>query len=326
MSKFGWAFIGCGDIANTTAKEVVKSDTCFVASALSRSLEKAKAFTKRYGGNPYTDFEEMINDPNVDGVYIALPHDMHAEYMEKCIKHHKPVLCEKPFTINAKEAEYVLNLAKKEGVYVTEAMWTWHNQVALKVKEWINKKMVGEIKEVNLAFAYPITISGKDRLTNPARAGGALLDIGIYGIRYSLELFGMPKEVKSVGRLNDGIDLGENVDLIYDNFVVHCVFAMDKLIGGKLVIEGSEGKIIVPPAFHASKSARLTGKNKDKIKVNDLLYERQFSNVANEIKEGLKESKIITNENVINCLEIMDECRRQMELIYPNEDINMYNM
>lgn len=323
MKKFGWAFIGCGDIANTTAKEVVKSDTCFVAAALSRSKEKAEAFVNKYGGNPYIDFEEMIKDPNVDGVYVALPHDMHAEYIEKCIKYHKPVLCEKPFTINAKEAIYVLNLAKNEGIYVTEAMWTWHNQVALKVKEWINKNLVGKIKSVNLAFAYPITISGKDRLTNPARAGGALLDIGIYGIRYSLELFGVPKEIKCAGRLKNGVDLGENVDLIYDDFTVHCIFAMDKLIGGKLVIEGNDGKIVVNPAFHATKSARLTGKNKDKIKVNDLLYERQFTNVANEIRSGLLESKIVTNDNTVKCLEIMDECRRQMGLVYPNENKNM---
>lgn len=98
MSRFGWAYIGCGGIAHTTAKELIKTDDQQIVAVWNRTYEKAEEFVKKYGGTAYKTAEEAITAPGVEGVYIALTADKHAEYMRLCIRHHKPVLCEKPFT------------------------------------------------------------------------------------------------------------------------------------------------------------------------------------------------------------------------------------
>ncbi len=319
MKKFGWCYIGCGGIANTTAKELVKSENNRIAAVWNRTYEKAEAFAKKYGGTAYRDFEDAVKDPEVEGVYIALTADRHAEYMKKCIKLHKPVMCEKPFTVSAKEAEEIFALAKEEGVYVTEAMWTWHNATAQQVKSWLQAGRIGEVRDAKIVYAFPmIQFSRGGRLTDPNRLGGAVMEIGIYGLRYAVELFGMPKRIVCEGRVQAGTDRGEMVDLYYDGFTVHCHFALDKKVGESVTITGSEGVITVP-SFHMAKSAFCKGRFNDEIKVSDRLYDREFSNAASEIRAGLTESRIILSENVVNCMKVMDECRRQMELVFPCE-------
>ena len=319
MSKFGWCYIGCGGIANTTAKEISKSENNRIVAVWNRGFAKAEAFAKKYGGTAYKTFEEAVNAPEVEGVYIALTADRHAEYIKKCIKLHKPVMCEKPFTVSVRDAEEIFALAKAEGVYVTEAMWTWHNAAAQQVKSWLEAGRIGQIKDVNIVYAFPmIQFSRSDRLTDPKRLGGAIMDIGIYGLRYCVELFGMPNKIACEGRVVGGTDRGEMVDLYYDGFTAHCHFAIDKKVGESATITGTDGVITVP-SFHMAKSAQVKGKFNDEIKVSEKLYDREFANVASEIRAGYTESRIITPENVVNCLRVMDECRRQMELVYPCE-------
>lgn len=319
MGKFGWCYIGCGGIANTTAKEISKSDNNRIVAVWNRGFAKAEAFAKKYGGTAYKTFEEAVSAPEVEGVYIALTADKHAEYIKKCIKLHKPVMCEKPFTVSAQDAEEIFALAKEEGVYVTEAMWTWHNAAAQQVKSWLEAGRIGQVTDANIVYAFPmIQFSRSDRLTDPRRLGGAIMEIGIYGLRYCVELFGMPNRITCEGRVQAGTDRGEMVDLYYDNFTAHCHFALDKKVGESATITGTDGVITVP-SFHMAKSAQVKGKFNDEIKVSEMLYDREFSNVASEIRAGYTESRIIRPENVVNCLKVMDECRKQMELVYPCE-------
>lgn len=128
----------------------------------------------------------------------------------------------------------------------------------------------------------------------------------------------MPERIVCKGRVEHGTDRGEMVDLYYNGFTAHCHFALDKKAGESVTISGTEG-IITVPSFHMAKSANVKGKFNDNIKVSEMLYDREFTNVASEIRAGLAESQIIIPENVVNCLKIMDECRRQMSLIYPYE-------
>lgn len=313
--KFNWCFIGAGSIAFITAREVCKSDYNNVYSVWNRTYEKAERFGKEFNTKVYKNVEDALNDPEVDGVYIALTNDLHFEYMKKCIKHHKPILCEKPFTKNLKEAKEIFDLAKLNKVYVSEAMWTWHNKSAYKVKELL--KDIGNIKEVTCEFSFVGT--HVKRLMDINLLGGALLDIGVYGLRYSLELFGMPKNIICVGKLLNGVDLHEEVIFKNDGFNVRHRFAVDEDYGINYKIIGDKG-IINVPEFQATKKVELIKDGKTTTFINDVdLYETQFFNVAKEIKKGLLTSKIITKENTLLCMKLMDECRKQMGLIYPNE-------
>lgn len=319
MKKFRWAYIGCGAIAVTTAKEISKTSDNEVYAVWNRSKQRAKEFAKKFKCKVYENVEDMLKDPNVDGVYIALTHDKHFEYMKKCIKYHKPVLCEKPFTINAKEAKKIFKYAEKEKVYVSEAMWTWHNKTALKVKSWLKDKKIGSIIEVNCEYRVPIAKYIKTtRLMDYHRAGGALLDIGVYPLRYSLELFGRSNKIECTGRFSNNVDLGEVVIFYYDDFIIYHDIAMDVNTSEYYSIKGEKGEINIP-FFHCAKKAFLRGEHKEKFVIEDNLYAKQFSNVANEIRKGLTTSKFIRPEMTIACMEIMDECRKKMNFLYPSE-------
>ena len=320
MKKFGWAYIGCGGIAHITASELIKTEDNEIVAAWNRTQEKAEAFVKKYGGKAYPTVEEAINAPGVDGVYIAVTANLHAELTKLCISHHKPVLCEKPFTVNARQARDVFAYARQEGVYVSEAMWTWHNATARKVKEWVQSNAVGRVRQVNCDYSFPMIKLPiqKPRHTSPEMIGGALLDIGVYCIRYCYELFGIPKEIICKGRVVGGIDLGEHITLVYDGFNCNLRISRDEFDGEKLEIIGESGKIKVP-IFHASRKAMLRGKEKALFRDKASLFGTQFSAVAAEIRSGAKTGIAISPKSTIECLEILDICRQQMRLIYPCE-------
>ena len=321
MKKFGWAYIGCGGIANITASELVKTPDNEIVAVWNRTASKAEAFAAKFGGTVYPTIEEAIHAPGVDGVYIAVTANLHAEYTKLCIAHHKPVLCEKPFTVNTAQARDVFSYARQEGVYVSEAMWTWHNATARKVKDWIRNEAVGKIRQVNCDYSFPMVKLPiqKPRHTSPELIGGALLDIGVYCIRYCYELFGIPKEIVCNGRVVNGIDLGEHITLRYDGFDCNLRISRDEFDGEKLEIIGETGKIKVP-IFHASKKAVLRGPKTELFRDKSLLFGTQFSAVAAEIRSGAKEGIAIPAQSTIECLEILDLCRQQMGLVYPCEN------
>lgn len=320
MEKFGWAFLGCGGIAHTTARELVKTKENQIISAWNRTEEKAHGFAKKFGGKAYSTAEEAINAPGVECVYIAVTADRHYDLMMLCIANHKNVLCEKPFTVNAKQAREVLEYAAREGVYVSEAMWTWHNATAKQVKQWVRSGALGQVRQVNCDYSFPMVKLPiqKPRHTSPEMIGGALLDTGVYGIRYCYELFGMPKEIHCQGRVFGGIDLGERITLRYDSFDCNLRIARDENDGEKFEIIGTNGTILVP-MFHASQKASMKTEKKEKFRDKSLLYGTQFTNVAEEIRSGAKAGIAVTPQSTIECMQIMDECRAQMGLVYPCE-------
>ena len=320
MEKFGWAFLGCGGIAHITAKELVKTSDNRIVSAWNRTPEKAEKFVKKFGGTSFATPEEAINAPGVEGVYIAVTADRHYDLMKLCIDHGKNVLCEKPFTVNAKQAQEILDYAAQKGVYVSEAMWTWHNATAQQVKAWVQSGVLGEIRRVNSDYSFPMVKLPiqKPRHTSPEMIGGALLDIGVYCIRYCYELFGMPREIVCTGRLSGGVDLAERVTLRYDGFDCHLRIARDENDGERFEIVGSNGTISVP-MFHMAQKAVLKAGGKETFRGNSLLYGTQFSNVAAEIRSGAKAGIAISPQSTIDVMRIMDVCRQQMGLVYPCE-------
>lgn len=318
MEPFGWAYLGCGGIAHGTASEMVKAGTGRIAAAWNRTPEKADAFVAKFGGKAYATAEEAILAPGVEGVYIAVNPNMHAELMRLCIRHHKAVLCEKPFTVNAQEAADILAYARGEGVYVSEAMWTWHNQVAFKVRQWLKEGRVGEVKRVYCAFS-PDLFDHSARLRDPEMIGGSLLDIGVYNIRYCYELFGMPERIECVDyALRGGVDSHETVIMHYPGFAAELAVGIDRPCPEILEIEGTKGIIRVPD-FHMASLAYLEDDRPECFEDPSLHYAVQFDEVAGEIRGGQPCGVHITPESTVDVMRLMDECRRQMGLRYPYE-------
>lgn len=318
MSKFKWAYIGSGSIAASTAKSILKGEHEIVA-VYSRNFEKAKAFASKAGATATRTAEEAINFTGVDGVYIATPHTSHVEYSLMALKAHKPVLCEKPVGICEQDVAVLVAAAKENNTYFAEAMWSWFSDVSLTVKSWVQEGKIGKVKKVKITHAYPgLKKKADSRVRTPETAGGALLDIGIYPITYCYNLFGVPDKILCEGTLENGIDIKEKVVLSYGSFKCenHISFEYFK---ETFEIIGTEGKIILP-LFHVAPVAVLKSKKGNKLFFGKTTYLNEFDRVAKEIREGKIESDYIPFESTLQCMRIMDACRKQMKLRYPFEE------
>lgn len=318
MKKFRWAYIGSGSIANSTAKDILKGNHV-ITSVYSRNFEKAQEFAQKYGAAAYDDFETAVHREDVDAVYIATPHTSHVEYAVHAMQLGKPVLCEKPVGVSVADVDVLIDSAKSNNVYFCEAMWTWFSDVALTVKKWVENHEIGDIQDVVINYAFPgILMPKNSRVLMPETAGGALLDIGIYPISYCYNLFGFPNKIHCKGKLKNGIDISETVILEYDGF--RCTLNMSLCtLKENCLIKGSKGTISLPAFFHMASKAVLKNQSGKQIFNGKTDYLTEFTRAAEEIKQGRTQSAYIPFSATKNCMLIMDECRKQMNLVYPFE-------
>lgn len=318
MNKFRWAYIGSGSIAYSTAKSILKGDH-IITAVYSRTYKKAAAFAGRFGAKAYESFDEMLSEGEFDGVYIATPHTSHVEYAVAALKAHIPVLCEKPVGVSAKDVELLIKTARENDTYFAEAMWTWFSDTALTVKKWISNGEIGEVKTVEIHHCFPgMSMKADSRVRDPMTAGGALLDIGIYPITYCYNLFGYPDSITCNGTVEHGIDTKEKVVLTYGELKCELYMSLYYL-KEKCVIKGTAGSVRLPGAFHAAPMALLFKKLSVKTGFGKTTYLIEFDRCAKEIREGKKESSYVPFEATLSTMKIMDECRRQMGLVYPFE-------
>lgn len=317
MEKFKWVYIGSGNIAKTTAFNIEHGEHEIVA-VYSRNFGKAESFAKSHGAKAYATAQEAIAHEGADAVYIATPHNSHIDYAVMALNAGKPVLCEKPVGVNLDEVDKMLECAKANDVYFAEAMWTWYSDVAQVVKKWVQSGRIGKIKSVTVNYAFPGLLQSKNsRVRTPETAGGALLDIGVYPITYCYNLFGYPDEITCKGEIKDGIDVAETVTLRYGDMKCNINLSLKKT-RESFVIKGSEGSINLP-VFHMAFIAAMRSKNGNAKYFGKTDYLTEFTRVAEEIRAGKKESDYVPFDSTRNCMKIMDECRRQMGLIYPFE-------
>ena len=315
---FNWCFIGAGKIAKKVAKELVTNPGHSIVSVFNRTKKKAEYFAKKYQSTVYESALEAINDPCVDGVYIATTNETHFSFAKLCLENHKPILCEKPITGNAKELEELIRLSKENDTFLKEAMWTWFNPVANQVKEWIKEDRIGKIISVDCIFNMPILSynKAKGRYISPERYGGALLDLGVYPVRYVYELFGKPKSIESKGKLYNGVDVFNISTFHYDGFDARVSSQINGFMGEHCNIIGEKGTIKVPLFHMASKATLKTKDGKEIFKDNKKKFATQFRVVAEYIK-GEKPNELVSLESSLDVMEIMDEIRRQIGVVFP---------
>ncbi len=317
MEKFRWAYIGCGNIAYHTADEIIKGNHTIV-SVYGRNKEKAKKFAAKYSAAVCDSAEEAMGPDKIDGVYIATPHTSHVEYSVKSLERKIPVLCEKPVGVSVSDVERLIECAESNSTYFAEAMWTWYSDVALKVKEWVQGGRIGKITDVEIHYAFPGLLQKRtSRLRMPETAGGALLDIGIYPITYCYNLFGKPDKTECSGKLKDGIDISEEIVLHYGETKCRIFISLSTL-RESCVIKGEKGTISLP-LFHMASKATLKSDDGNETFSGKTDYLTEFTRVAEEIKSGKKQSDYVPFSSTKAVMEIMDECRAQMGLVYPFE-------
>ena len=187
---FKWGIIGCGQIAGKFAESLKVISDAILYAAASRSGEKARSFCKKYHVRKWYDsYEKLAEDPEIDAIYIATPHNLHLENSTLCIQNRKAVLCEKPLTVNEREAKKLIKNAREAKVFLMEAFWTRFLPSTVKLNQLLEDGLIGEVKLLQADFGYYMPFDGNHRSYNPDLAGGALLDVGIYPINFAQMIF-----------------------------------------------------------------------------------------------------------------------------------------
>ncbi len=327
MKIIKWGIIGTGMISSNFAAALNSLDNTDMVAVASRDLNKAKEFANRFRiKKAYGSYEELVMDPEIDVIYIGTPHTEHKNNSELCITHGKAVLCEKPITINQKDTQYLISLAKEYNVFLMVAMWTKFLPTTKVVKKWIQKKLIGEIKYMNISFGFKAEYDVNSRLYNPKFAGGALLDVGIYPITYAIHMMdGLPDQV--TGRAYIGKSNVDEMNVIIFQYKEGAMADLSSAIsadtGRDAVIIGDKGKIVVPNFFMAE-SAELydsSGKLVDSFlsPFSENGYEYEAEEVNQCLREGKKESAVIPHRDMLDIMKLLDGLRAEWGLTYPQE-------
>ena len=317
--------LGAGNISRMVAPTLVAMPQIECYAVSSRDLSKAQAFADAFGfEKAYGSYEEMLRDPAVELVYVATPHSHHYEHMMQCIDYGKPILCEKAFTLNADQARKVKTAAVEKGVFVAEAIWPRYMPSRKTISDVMNSGVIGRPDTLTANLSY--VISGVPRIVTPELAGGALLDIGVYGINFALMHFGTEIErVESSVRMTDtGVDGMETITVFYRDgrmaVLTHSIYARSDRKG---IIHGDKGYMVVEN-INNPQSLRVYDTNDNELAFYDFSdqisgYEFQFAECAEAVAAGKKEAPSMPMDDTVFVMDFMDSLRRQWGLVYPQE-------
>lgn len=317
--------LGTGNIVRSITATLKHMKDMELYAIASRTVERATEAAKEFGyEKAYGTYEGLVADPAVELVYIATPHSRHFEDMKLCIAHKKPVLCEKAFTMNSAQAKEIKELAVEAGVYVAEAIWTRYMPSRQLINETLNSGIIGKVCTLTANLSY--TISGNYRIVAPELAGGALLDVGVYGVNFALMHFGeeIERMESSVQMTDTGVDGMESITLFYKDgrmaVLTHGIYGRSDRKG---IFYGDKGYMVVENINNPqSISVYDQGDNLVKfIAVPEQItgYEYQFAEAARCIAAGKIESESMSLSDSITVMEVMDGLRAQWGLVYPQE-------
>jgi predicted dehydrogenase len=193
---YNWGILGCGKIAGKFSRDLKNLPNARRYAASARELEKASAFAQEFGyEHAFGSYRELAQDANVDVVYIATPHSHHEEHAILCIEHGKAVLVEKAFALTARQAARMIDAARHNGVFMMEAFWTRFQPSFRFAREVLDSGLLGPAHLMRSEFCFHSPVDPESRLYNLELGGGALLDIGVYPVFWSQQIFGQPEEI-----------------------------------------------------------------------------------------------------------------------------------
>lgn len=316
--------IGAGWIADKMAETLVsKPQDCQVYAIASRSLDKAQQFAQHWGiPVAYGSYLELVQDPNVDLVYIATPHSHHYAHTRLALEHGKPCLVEKAFMANVRETREILALARQKGLFITEAIWTRYQPARTMVKQLIADGAIGRPRHINASLCYPM--ENKERIVRPDLCGGALLDLGVYSINFARMFYEEGwKVINSHCLKNDtGIDLIDYITVEYDNgMMAHLEASACNAFSNHGVIGGDKGWIEIDnvnnPQFISLYNADRHLVQKTAVPTQITGYEYQVFACKEALQQGLLESPYMPHAETIRVMEIMDQLRSEWGIKYP---------
>ncbi|MBE6222089.1 MAG: Gfo/Idh/MocA family oxidoreductase [Bacteroidales bacterium] len=318
---FNVGIIGAGHIAEKAAKTLAAMDDMQCLAIGSRSLEKAQAFAAQFGvARAYGSYAELLADPDVQLVYIAIPHSHHFALAKDAVLAGKPCLIEKSFMLNAVEAATLLALAREKGVFVAEAIWPRYMPVRQMAREVLASGVIGKPVMVTASLAYDV--SDKERVLKPELGGGALLDLGVYVLNFVRMYCDSP-----IARLNTtcirsetGVDASEVVTMVLEDGTLATVQASAWSQGDNQgVIAGTTGYLVFddlinPTCLRICRKRHIVEKE---IPVPPQItgFEYQFRACKESIEAGLLEPPQMPHSEILFIMHLMDRLRAEWGLL-----------
>ncbi|MER6265931.1 Gfo/Idh/MocA family oxidoreductase [Streptomyces sp900105755] len=324
-----WGILATGGIAAAFAADLVDLPDAEIVAVASRSPESAEGFAERFGiGRAYGDWESLARDEDVDIVYVATPHSAHRAAAGLCLTAGRNVLCEKPFTLNAREAGELVALSKEHGRFLMEAMWMYCHPLVRRLTALVADGAIGEVRTVQADFGLEGPFPPAHRLRNRLLGGGALLDLGVYPVSFAHLLLGEPDGMSARAVLSEeGVDLQTGALLSWESGAlasVHC-----SIVGGTgttASVTGSQGRIDIPNGFFNPDRFVLhrDGRDPEEFALTSEDGPRNtFRHEAREamraVRAGDQESPLVPHDSTLAVMRTLDGLRELIGVRYPGE-------
>ena len=322
MSKLNWAIIGTGNIACDLAEKLNKLHG-EVYGAFNRHYEKAKTFGDKYNvRNVYNDVDDLLNDKNVDIVYVSTPHNAHYEFIIKALKAHKHVLCEKAITVNDRQLEEAVKIAKDNKLILMEAMTIYHMPLYKKLKEIVDSGKIGKVKMIQVNFGSCKEYDVTNRFFSKELAGGALLDIGVYATAFARYFLSSCPNTLITTNQNFETGVDEQSGIIMknqDGQMVVMALTMRAKQPKRGVVAGEEGYIEVND-YPRSQKAIITytaDGHREEIECGDTSLALEYEIL--DMEKAVLENNDNTLELTRDVMKLLTEVRTQWGMVYPFE-------
>ena len=318
-------FMGAGNISGLVVPAVQSVSAIRRVAVAARKLSDAQRFAEKWGfERAYAGYDALLEDPDVEVVYIGTPHALHCEQIMRCLEHGKGVICEKAFCLNAEQAKRVIDYSQEKGLFLAEAIWTRYMPSRHTIANLLESGAIGTPRMLTANLCYPI--DDKARLIRPELGGGALLDVGVYPLNFALMCFGdQIKEIHSAVQLHEtGVDGMESITLRYaDGKMAVLTAGMYSRSDRQGIIHGDKGYLIVEN-INNPQSVRVYN-NDDQLQQEILFaqrvngYEYEFEEMAAAFDSGLTQTQSMPLAQTLAVMELCDALRAQWGVQYPVE-------
>lgn len=322
-----WGILGAGGIADTVSSDIDLVGGNVVTAVAARDADRAARFATRHGAaRSYGDYQALVDDDEIDVVYVATTHPNHREHALMAIAAGTAVLIEKPVSLNAADAREVFGAAAEADVFAMEAMWTRTNPLIRTAQQLIADGTIGQVRGVRNEFGLGMAFDPTHRLYDIDNGGGALLDLGVYPATFAYLFLGQPDEVRTVGTLAPtGADDTVAMQWIYDGHPGAQLWVSVPIAApNEAAVLGTDGWIsFLPEAYRPTGLVVHSGT--DEYRIDDPLagnghgYQPEIEEVARCLRAGRSESPLIPHADTIAVLEILDDARATLGVTYPDE-------
>ena len=328
MRKFRWGILGTGAIARQFVRGLRSVPEAEVLAVGSRSEASAAKFAdKRNIPRRHASYHDLASDPGVDVVYIATPHPFHAENATLCLEAGKAVLCEKPFSVNAAEAERVVSLAREKGLFLMEGLWTRFFPLMEEVRRLVYEGALGEVRMLNVDFGFRADPDPASRLFAPGLGGGALLDVGVYCVSFASMVLGQPSGSVGISHLGEtGVDEQASVVLEHEGGrLANLAIGIRATTPQEATIIGTEAYVRIHAPWWRPKAMTISRPGTEDEYVEAPVSGNGFGYEAAEVMRCLEaaktESEIIPLDETVSVMRTMDSIRAAWGLRYPGEEV-----